>query len=75
MICLVLVFLVLRDSSPQIFDRLLASIGQDTLDTLYWLAAESNLGKSRRNMFKIFIYFFIAVVYVCILTQNPFPSC
>lgn len=51
----------------QIFDRLLASIGQDTLDTLYWLAAENSPG---RDHLKTLFYFLIAAFYVCILTHG-----
>ena len=50
----------------QIFDRLLASIGQDTLDTLYWLVVDYNRERSRDH-FKTIFYFFLAVLYVCIL--------
>ena len=52
----------------QIFDRLLASIGQDTLDTLFWLAAaECTPSVYSRDRFKAVFYFFMAVFYVCIL--------
>ena len=49
----------------QIFDRLLASIGQDTLDSLFWLATEEKRRITER-VHTVF-YFLAAVVYVCIL--------
>ena len=55
----------------QIFDRLLASIGQDTLDALFWSTAvrerrEGGEGKGRNYAGAIF-YFVVATGYVCIL--------
>ena len=61
----------------QIFDRLLASIGQDTLDALFWSTAvrekreggeggEGGEGKRRDYSGAIF-YFIVATGYVCIL--------
>ena len=51
--------------ATQIFDRLLASIGQDTLDSLFWLATEK---KHRRTAhLQTLFYFVAAVLYVCIL--------
>ena len=49
----------------QIFDRLLASIGQDTLDTLYWVAIATK--SKKRDYLTAVFYFFVANVYVCIL--------
>ena len=49
----------------QIFDRLLASIGQDTLDTLYWVAIATK--SKKRDYLTAMFYFFVANVYVCIL--------
>ena len=49
----------------QIFDRLLASIGQDTLDTLYWVAIETK--SKKRDYLEAVFYFFVANIYVCIL--------
>ena len=48
----------------QIFDRLLASIGQDTLDALFWATTDKGKGRSYSE---ISVYFFVATVYVCIL--------
>jgi len=52
----------------EIFDRLLASIGQDTLDALYWMASESR--RKKREQFETLFYFIFAIFYVCILTSH-----
>ena len=52
-------------SSLQIFDRLLASIGQDTLDTLYWVALETK--SKKQDYLESLFYFCVANIYVCIL--------
>lgn len=43
----------------EIFDRLLASIGQDTLDSLYWVTCDKS-----KSYFTAAFYFFIANIYV-----------
>lgn len=50
----------------EIFDRLLASIGQDTLDTLFWLAAGCTPIVHYKAFLKTSFYFFLAVFYVFI---------
>ena len=56
----------------QIFDRLLASIGQDTLDSLFWLATEKKQHKSEHC--QTLFYFVVAVLYVCILFIRLFDA-
>lgn len=51
-------------SSLQIADRLFSSIGQDTLDALFWTAAEP---RQKRSCIMIALHFVLASVYVCIL--------
>ena len=52
----------------QIFDRLLASIGQDTLDTLFLVAAEGR--RRKRHLLQTLLFFAIATTYVCILLYS-----
>lgn len=57
--------IILAMHTTQIFDRLLASIGQDTLDSLFWLATEKKHCKTAH--LQTLFYFVAAVLYVCIL--------
>lgn len=50
----------------EIFDRLLASIGQDTLDTLFLVAAEGR--RRKRHLLQTLLFFAIATTYVFIHT-------
>jgi hypothetical protein len=47
----------------QIADRLFSSIGQDTLDALFWTAAAP---RQKRRIVTIIFHFGLASVYVCI---------
>ena len=55
-----------------IFERLLTSVGQDTLDSLYWLAVDRFCGepgrrRRKRDAVNLVLHFVISNVYVCIL--------
>ncbi|XP_065884568.1 transmembrane anterior posterior transformation protein 1-like isoform X2 [Dysidea avara] len=50
----------------EIFDRLLASIGQDTLDTLYWVALETK--SKKQDYLEALFYFCVANIYVFLHT-------
>ncbi|XP_064388422.1 transmembrane anterior posterior transformation protein 1-like isoform X2 [Halichondria panicea] len=50
----------------EIFDRLLASIGQDTLDTLFGIVADNRKGKF--EYLEALFYFVVATVYVFLHT-------
>ncbi|XP_060935193.1 transmembrane anterior posterior transformation protein 1 homolog [Limanda limanda] len=52
-------------NTSELADRLLASLGQDILDSLYWTATESKVRK--RDSKKVIFHFLLAVFYVCIL--------
>ena len=47
----------------QIFDRLLSSIGQDVLDSLYWVLSGRGSG---RGLLPVVCYFICSAIYVCI---------
>ena len=48
----------------KIADRLFSSIGQDSLDALFWTAAEP---KERRSIIRLFLHLGLAFIYICIL--------
>lgn len=54
-----------------IFERLLTSVGQDTLDSLYWLAVdrfcnEPGRRRRKRDAVNLVLHFVISNIYVCI---------
>lgn len=62
-----------------IFERLLTSVGRDTLDSLYWLAVErfcSEPGKRKRkrDAVNLVLHFVISNVYVCILFSTIYGN-
>lgn len=52
----------------QVADRLFSSFGQDILDALYWTATEPK--EKKRAHIGVIPHFFMAVLYVCILTEK-----
>lgn len=59
----------------KIADRLFSSIGQDTLDALFWTAVEA---PEKRSILMILLHFGLASLYVCIFlpafVEHP-PPC
>lgn len=49
----------------QIFDRLAASIGQDVLDSFYYVLLSK--GQRKRDIVAVIFYGIIATSYICIL--------
>lgn len=58
--------LILPPLCCQVADRLFSSFGQDILDALYWTATEPK--EKKRAHIGVIPHFFMAVLYVCILT-------
>ncbi|KAK1887080.1 Transmembrane anterior posterior transformation protein 1 like [Dissostichus eleginoides] len=52
----------------EVADRLFSSFGQDILDALYWTATEPK--EKKRAHIGVIPHFLMAVLYVCILTEN-----
>ena len=65
-------FGILRLLSFQVIDRLFSSFGQDTLDSLFWTAAEPK-GRKREHV-GLLPHLGLSVIYVCILFIGLFPS-
>ena len=62
-----------------IFERLLTSVGQDTLDSLYWLAVDRFCGepgrrRRKRDAVNLVLHFLISNVYVCILFITKYSN-
>ena len=55
----------------EVGDKLMSSFGQDSLDALHWTATEPR--RRKRQHLGTLPHFFLATVYVCILTQ-PRPA-
>ena len=60
-----------------IFERLLTSVGRDTLDSLYWLAVvrfcgEPGRRKRKRDAVNLVLHFVISNMYVCILFNSMY---
>ena len=54
----------------QVIDRLFSSFGQDTLDSLFWTAAEPK-GRKREHI-GLLPHLGLSVIYVCILLPDCF---